>query len=449
MKKIIAISFLLIMKHINGFPQEASEKEILSLEEAINLTLSNNYDIKIERYNEEVSENNVSRAVSGQLPRLEHNVSFEYGYSNAEIQTLGISPGESSEPTELDGTARTITIAPELSIPIFNGFKRRYQYKQLENRSAMSTLLVEQVMERVISETVSAYLEVARQQSLLEINKETIEISRDRYLRVVEDAKYGLANSLRKLQAEVDLKTDSANYRNTLLAYENSRRDLNLIMGQSPEKEFGVQESIVLSNDLSYDELFADMQAENSQLNISELGVKEASIETKIARATYFPQVEGYANYTFLDSENDANFLQSQQVSGPNVGFRMSWPVFTGGAQKIERQNAEVLLNQQQTVLNSAELSVSKQLRNAYAQYLNNKEQLRIEQSNLEIYELNYEMTNEDFKLGLVDASDVRTAQLNLSAAKNRINNLNYSVKQSEIRLMELSGRLRLQQQAL
>lgn len=442
MKRLIAYSFFMVGLAVSGFSQAGNE--LLPLEKAIDLTLANNYDIKLERFNEEVDANNVSRAVSGQMPRLDVGLNYEYGYSDAEIQTLGLNPGESNPPLELDGTAQTFSAAPELSVPIFNGFRQQYRYKQLETTSKVSTQRVNQTIERSISQTVSAYLEVARLQSQLEINEEIIAISGDRYARTIEDARYGATNSIRKLQAEVDLKTDSANYRNTLLAYENSRRNLNLIMGQNPERAFTVQEDILLTDEFSYDELRAEMLANNSMISISKLNVENANYETEIAKSTLAPSITGYANYSYLDSENEANFLQSQQVYGPNVGIRMSWNIFNGGGNKIQRQNADVRLQQQQTALQSTELTLEKELRNAYSQYLNNREQLRIERSNLPTYQLNYDKTSEDFKLGLVDASDVRTAQLNLSSAKNRINSLTYSVKQSEIRLLELSGRLRL-----
>ena len=262
----LAISFFMVGLIFSGFSQE--ENEVLSLEEAINLTLVNNYDIKIERFNEAIDANNVSRAVSEQMPRLDFGLNYEYGYSDAEIQTLGTNAGESSPPLELDGTAQTFTVTPELSLPIFNGFRQQYRYKQLEITSKVSTQRVNQVIERSISQTVSAYLEVARLQSQLAIDEEIIAISSDRYSRTIEDEKYGATNSLRKLQAEVDLKTDSANYRNIELSYENSRRNLNLIMGQSPEKGYRVQEDILLTDDFSYEELRAEMLSKNSMINI-------------------------------------------------------------------------------------------------------------------------------------------------------------------------------------
>lgn len=407
------------------------------------IALENNYDIKLEKYNVEISENNVSRAVSGQMPTLELNSSFEWGYADAETQTLPLSPGEDNNaPIELHGTSRDLMLQHQISIPIFEGFKGKYRFKQLKNAHQMSELQLTHVTEQIITGTVSAYLEVARLQSRLAIDEENIAISYDRWQRLIEDAKFGTANSVRRLQAEVDLKTDSANYRNTLLVYENSRRNLNLIMGQPLDLVFNVQEDILLSGDLRYEQLEEEMQISNTRLNLSQRGINDATYEVKIGESSYFPSIQGYANYTYFDTEDDANFIQSNTVYGPNIGVSLRWPVFTGGANRIRRQNSQIRLDQQKTALDNTTLNLEKELRNAFAQYMNNREQLRIEGSNLETFERNYEKTTEDYRLGLVDASDLRTAQLNLSSAKNRINDLTHNVKQSEINLLQLSGRL-------
>lgn len=425
-------------------PARPADTSLLTLEEAVSQALENNYDIRLERYAVERSENNVSRALSGQRPRLELNGSYEWGYANTEIQTLpmGEVPEGGNAPMELEGTSNTFSVQPQLSVPIFQGFKGRYRYRQLENARQMSALQRDGVIEQTLVGTVSAYLEVACLQAQLEINRENIALSYDRWQRVQEDAKFGVANSVRRLQAEVDLKTDSANYRNTQLSYQNSRRNLNVILVRPLEDEYRVQEALLLSDTLEYEALLSDMKAHNTQLKLSRHGVDHATYEEKMAQASYYPTVQGYANYTYLNSEDEANFLQSNLSYGPNVGVQLSYPIFTGGANKIQRQNAQLSREEQEMSLESRHFNLETELRNAYAQHVNNREQLRIERSNLATFEQNYEKVSEDLKLGLVTASDVRTAQLNLTAAKNRINTLTYAVKQSEIRLLQLSGRL-------
>ena len=111
-----------------GFSQQ-----LLTLEDAIGKALENNYDIKLEQYNVEISKNNISRAVSGQAPRVELNASFEWGYAEAETQTIGLTPGEGNNaPIELDGSSRDLQLQHQISIPIFEGFRGKYRFRQLK-----------------------------------------------------------------------------------------------------------------------------------------------------------------------------------------------------------------------------------------------------------------------------------------------------------------------------
>jgi len=421
----------------------APAQELLTLEQAMVTALENNYSIRLEKYNVEVNENNVSRAVSGQRPLVEFSGSFEYGYAESETQTLNLGPeGGASDPIDLDGTSQELLLRNQVSVPIFDGFRGKYRFKQLENAHRMSELQLAGVVEQTIAQTVSAYLQIARLQTRLRILEDNLAISDDRAERVRVDASFGASNSVRALQAEVDFKTDSANFRTTLLDYENSRRDLNLLMAVSPDQEYLVEEQVVLSSTLDYDQLRNDMKANNKQLLLSQRSVDHAVYEARISQGTYYPTVRGYANMTYFDSEDEANFLQSNSVFGPNAGVTVSFPFLTGGGNRIKRQNAQIGLYQQRTALESTELTLEKEFQNSFAQYRNSQEQLRIERSNLATFELNYERTQEDYKRGQVDGTDLRLAQLNLSSARNRINDLSFQVKQAEVALLRLSGNL-------
>jgi len=439
LKYVIAVIFLITAYDSFG------QKE-LTLEQAINIALENNYEVQLEKHHVEQAKNRVSRALSGQMPVAEINAGYEWGYADAETQTLALDPGSGggdNPPIALDGDAETITAQAQVSVPIFDGFKGRYTYKQLENTHEISKLRYAGLLENTISKTVSTYLKVARYQSIIELDKENIQLSLDRYNRARTDEEYGASGSLKKLQAQVDLKNDSANYRKNKLAYENSLRELNLVLVLPTDSAYTVEQEVQLTSGLNFKALKKDMLEENKQLKTAKLGIENASYQTKIAASTKYPTIQGYANATYLDAEDEASFIQRNEVLGPNVGIQLSWNVFTGGANKIKRQNAEVEMLKQQTQLNQIRQHLENQLTNAYASYTDAKAQLRIERSNLETFQLNYEKVKEDYQRGIVDAADLRRAQLNLNAAKNRILDLEYQVKQSEIRLLKISGRLR------
>lgn len=436
-KKTIGCLLLMVFSLVYAMGQE-----VLELERAIATALDRNYSIQIENKKLEVSKNNISRAVSGQMPVVELTGGYEWGYSEAEIQT-GTSGDGPNPPLSLEGTSNDLTLAAQVSMPIFQGFRGRYNYSQLQNNRQLSELQLQRIVEQTISQTVSAYLQVARLQAQLRLNQENLRISNQRVVQARTDAEFGTANTVRVLQAVADLNTDSAEYRTSQLEFENARRNLDFLLVQEDERNYRVEEELNLIDPLSYERLLEEMRANNAQLAISYKQVDNARLQSKISQSTFLPTVQGYANLSYLDIEDEASFLQSNQVFGPNVGVQVSLPVFTGGLNKIQRQNAAIQLEQQEIQLDQTKASLIRDLRNAFATYKNNEAQYRIEVANLAAFEQNFEKTNTDYGLGLLNETLLRSAQLNLARAKHRINQLKYAVKQSEITLLQLSGQLR------
>ncbi|MEL7341385.1 MAG: TolC family protein, partial [Bacteroidota bacterium] len=67
---------------------------------------------------------------------------------------------------------------------------------------------------------------------------------------------------------------------------------------------------------------------------------------------------------------------------------------------------------------------------------------LCLQQLSLEAAQENFNRTRERFELGQSTSVAFRDAQINLLLAENRLNDLLYDVKTSEINLMQVSGNL-------
>ncbi|MBV6647902.1 MAG: hypothetical protein KI790_20750, partial [Cyclobacteriaceae bacterium] len=72
------VSLLLLL---SGMSMASVAQELLTLEDVITISLENNHNIQLERYNVKMDENNVSRAIAGQMPRAEIIAGYEFGYA--------------------------------------------------------------------------------------------------------------------------------------------------------------------------------------------------------------------------------------------------------------------------------------------------------------------------------------------------------------------------------
>ncbi|MEM9886289.1 MAG: TolC family protein [Bacteroidota bacterium] len=437
MKYSILLFFLIATSSLTA-------QALLTLQEAINSAINNNLELKSEQFNQQIAQNSITKANAGQMPTISASGSLEYGHAPFTRQELAI-PNPTGENTvnEFDFTNSTQgLLAASANYTLYDGKQGKYRYEQLQRQYGISNTQVEMLTERIINQTVSAYIVVARQQNLLSLNKQSIELSQERIERLEAQAKYGTAIKLQLTQAAVDLKSDSATLRTTALNLERAKNDLSLLIGQSADNEFRVEEIFQLTPDLEYTTLQSDVLNNNNALELNNqlLALNELSLQ--LTQTAYQPRVQGYVEGSYVRIMDEANILFENQQLGFNIGLRVSYNLFDGGLRKMREQNAILAIEQQRTNRAKTVLDLSTQLNTAFLQYEDSQEQLRIEESNLVLFEENYERVADNYKLGQASATDLRAAQLNLNAANNRINNLRYNIKLSETVLLYLSGRL-------
>ncbi|MEN0004950.1 MAG: TolC family protein [Bacteroidota bacterium] len=421
----------------------AKAQNTLSLESAIQEALANNHQIQIKQYDEKISAMQIDPAMVGKKPIVEFNASYQFGWSDASIETLALNPGApESDPIELNGISNSIQLGPEIRLMLLDGKASTYRLEQLEAANGIAKLQLQQAIEQTIAQVTSAYLQMAQMQSLIDITEQSLELTKERLARAEEDASYGTSSSLQYLQIEVDLKTDSASLRDLELNRENAQRNLNRLMGKAPENEFEINTTVTLNPSLSLRELQSSLLQRNTILRLRGKNIRMADLDVQLSKAAFRPTLQAYANNTFSYLQNDANFLQVSRTVGPNIGVRFNYPIFDGGARKIKSQSAQLRQEQRFMERTDTQDELIKELHNAYATYQNTLEQLKIEQSNLKMFERNLENMQNMYTLGTATNTDVRAAQLNLNAAQNRISNYQYTIKQAEVQLYLLAGLL-------
>lgn len=440
MKKLkYCLGFILWMFSTAAFSQLKDSLSTLTLEEAILVALEQNHNIQLARYDARISENNVTLGNAGLLPSL--SVQGSYTKTIRDVKTSFINPQveainrQNAESTLLNGSAL-------LSYTVFNGLGNYYQFNSLLNLSRIGDVQARLTIENTLLQAVIQYLEAARLQQLLAINREAMEISRERYDRVTVKYEYGAITKLDVLNAKVDLNTDSTIYLSTKADYANALRNLNLLLGRDPAADMVVEEEFTLDQGLQLDLLLQEALAVNSNLLLAEYLRQDANINLKIAKSGYYPRVDLEAAYNYNRLEDDASFVSLSRTDGFSGTITLSYNLFNGFQQRTRVDNARVSLVASDENLALAADQVKRDVRNAYENYRNNLYLLQLAQDDLETSSLNFERSEEAYATGQINSTDLRTAQLNLINSQNRINNIRIQAKSSEIELYRLSGRL-------
>lgn len=433
MKKL----FLFYLLPFIGIPLWSQTQPILTLEEAVALTLENNFDIRLAKNDLKIDEENVTIGNAGMLPRINGTVTNNNTILN-QTQTQA-----SGNEIEIDG-ARNININYGVGIEwtIFDGFRmfaRHNQLKELQNLGATELKL--SVLSRV-SAVYQTYFTLATQQQQLKMIDSIISVSEFRLKTAKNRFTIGKASKLEVLNAEVDLNADQSTKIQLLEQYGVSKVMLNELLVRPLDTDFKVADVISIDNTLLLPELISSAEKQNPQLQLQYINKKIQEYELKQVKANRYPTVSLSGGYNLIRSQSPFGFVTESTGRNFNYGFTASLNLFDGFNQNRNEKVAKIQLENTQLQIERQTQLIQSQVATLYQSYLSNLSLLELEKKNEVLAKQNMEITLEKFKIGSVAPIEFRTAQENYGNAVIRLTTAELLTKQSEISLKELAGSL-------
>lgn len=430
MKKKLFILFLFCSNWSFG-------QELLTLEQAIALTLENNYDIRIAKNTVKISEENVTIGNAGMLPNINGIVT-----NNNTILNTTQTQANGNE-VEIDG-ARNLNLNYGLGLEwtIFDGFRMFARHNQLKELQKLGETELKVELLSKVSEVYETYYVLVNQQNLLTTADSIIAISEFRLKTAKNKFEIGKSSKLEVLNAEVDYNTDISAKIRLQEQFAITKMVLNNLLIRPSETDFKVSKSILIDESLKLDELNSLALAQNPNLQIQYLNKKIQEYELKQVKANRLPSISLTSGYTFINSESPFGFITKTNGNNFNYGFTASLNLFDGFNQNRNEKVSKLQLENTQLQIERQTQTIQTQIASLYQSYLSNLALLVLEQKNESIAKQNLTITLEKFKIGTISPIDFRTAQLNYTNAIVRLTNAELLAKQTEINLKELAGNL-------
>lgn len=413
-----------------------SGQELLSKKEAVNLLLESNYDVLVANNNLEIAKNNTSVFNNDYLPTVVANAGANYANNN-----ITANRQDGSSTTLRGATNDNYNASINLNYTLFNGLRRKYSGERAKETYSQNELQLRATVENSILLLFQHYYEVARLTENLSTLRQTLDISKNRLKRAGYQFDYGQNSNLDVSNAEVDVNTDSINYLNTLQLLENSKRNLNTVIGREVNTPFEVDTVVLFSSLENRETLFAELKKNNVSMLQSERAIQLSEYDLKINNAGYLPTIGITSSYGWNKSNNnEASFLASQSSNGLNAGINLSWSLFDGGSTNTGRQNAVIGIENQRILKDQTEQILTRDFDNAWGDYNNKLFVLAAQEKNLATNRINFNRTAEQYKIGRVSSIEFRQAQINLLNAQTNRNQAKYDAKLAELLVQQLSG---------
>ncbi|MDR9417068.1 MAG: TolC family protein [Gracilimonas sp.] len=453
MKRILLSTFFAFL--IISGAVHAQEARTISLQEAIQISLENNYQLKQAKNNLDLADQSIRSEYADFLPSLNASVN---GSRRTGQQFISDRFSEGLNPF-VDVTSQSISGNFSASIPLFNGFENINSLRQSQQSKISDEESYQRAKEQVIFNTASRYLQVLLDRELLAIREENLENSLKQLEQVQAQVEVGS-------RPTVDLYDQEALVANTellLTQQENALKFSKIALVRQLQidplgnYEFSVPDigSDVENLDLesiNLSELIDQALLNRSDLKSTLADIRSLELQAQMAKNNLFPSVSASGGISTSYSDQYSLLGESvpfgdqffDQRINRSLGFSVSIPLFQNWNRMYNIQASEVQLKNAELNLDNARLQVIQEVTQAYNDYTSYEKQLEASQKSLRASERAFETQQERYNVGSSTLIELSQAQANYVEAQSNytqaLYNLIFQEKLLDYYLGKLSG---------
>ena len=414
MKRLLPILLcsLLLSGLRNATAQEASKT--WTLQECLDYAYQNNIQVRQSRNNQLSGIEDTKQAKAALFPSLVASTTQSYtNYPSSEVT---------------DNNSYTGTYGITAGMTIFEGGKLRTEVKRQKVQNQMDALSVEESVNDIRIAIVQAYMQCLYAADAVRINRSTAEASKAQRDRAEEMLRTGSISRVDFAQLQSQYSSDEYQIVVAGSTLDNYKLQLKQLLELDIMEEMnpavpGVKEENVLKALPPKNEVYETALKVMPQIRRGELGIEAAKLEEKSARAGFFPSISLSASVgTGHMSNND--FESGSQIwnrFNENVGLTLNIPIFSNRKNRTAVNKAKIALNDSYLEWTSLQKELLRNVESAYldavsaqGQYLSAREKEKYARES-------YELTSEQFRVGVKNTVELITAQNEYSAAQQQV----------------------------
>jgi outer membrane protein len=421
MQKLILTSILILMPFL-----ALGQERTITLQEAIDIALENNYQIKQAENSRGLADTRVRSAQADFLPNLSGSLNGSRNVGRQFIQ---------EDLSFDDRTTYSVRGGISSSITVFDGFTNISNLRRARADRSTEELDLIRLKENIMFDTASRYLQVVLNMELLKISNSSLEASQSQLEQVRAQVEVGSRPTVDLYNQESIVASDELAVIQRENALSVSKAQLIRIMQDETITEVvtsmpSADELSLMPVDLNLNELIQAALETRSDFRAQEFAIESNRQSERIARAQYLPTVTASAGVnadysdqfrvlgepvTFGDQFFDQNVRR-------NLGFNISIPIFSRWNTRTTVESAQVQLKNSQLQLDNIRFQISEEVRQAYNDYLSIAKELESTEKALIAAERAFETEQQRYEVGSTTLIELNLANANyVQAQSNRI----------------------------
>jgi outer membrane protein len=268
----------------------------------------------------------VPQALSGYKPTVTTTLQPGWGYSNTVSKVLS-STGVPSYPRTPFISAPS-SAGVTVSQTLFNGFQTANQVRQAESNTSAAREALRVVEETVLLNAVTAYMDLLRDQALLEVQRRNVEVVQELLRQTRDRFKVGQVTRTDVAQAEAQLAQGRASVLAAEAQYARSRANYRQFIGV----EAGILQPAAPVDRLLPRRLVGAVEiarARHPSVGVAMFGIDAAVLQVKITEGSLYPQARLIGTVEQLWGDQ---ILQTQlQQFNAFVAAQVTIPIYNAG----------------------------------------------------------------------------------------------------------------------
>ena len=409
MKKV---RLLLVSVIFMGLSVQAQNARHISLDEAVEIALSNNSNLKTSELDTKIANANYRQTDAIFLPQID--LGYTAMSTNNPLNAFGFLLQQESvtaaafDPAKLNnpGSAQNYSAQIEAKLPLLN-IDMIYARKGAKAQEGMYKHKAQRTKEYIEFEVKKAYTQIQMAYQMQRILQESFEDVKQIHLSVSNFYNQGLVQKSDVLNAQVQVNTIESALAKASSSILNASDGLYLLMGIEADddqlKVDSLQQKVIPSFDTQLSISRSDIMALNKAVDASDMMYKSSKM-------AFLPRINAFGSYGW----NDAKIFKLNADSYM-VGINVSWNIFSGNQNRSKLKSAQFQRDKIKEDLNRhikesrVELSKTKRALND-SQIEINKQKASVDQADEALRIL----TNRH-REGLENTTDLLMAQAQLS----------------------------------
>jgi len=395
--------------------------EIISLQDAIDIALEKNINIKQSELNLKNSELSKSDAIGNFLPNIGASANHQWNVGRGINVTTNIIE---------EITTQFSSATASVGLPVYSGSRNVYQLHRANLEILASKYQLEDIKDDVKLFVANSYLQIMFNKEILKVQKSQLEITKEEYKRTKDLIESGIFSPRQIFEIEANLASQE---QNVVLA-ENNLRDVKLNLAQVllidnyesfdiADEDFSIPFSDILEN--SPKEIYEKAKTFRNDIKLAETNISIAEKDINIAKSFRLPSLTSFYSFNTRVSylENAPSFNDQLDFNkGQTYGFGLNIPIFQGKAISNNIERSKINLDRLKFQYEQEKLNLENTINQAYNDLVGAIKFYEASNKTVKSLESAFEDASDRFLLGSLNSFDfIQSKQLYETAVSENI----------------------------